>query len=541
MVEAKAKRNRFKDKKVLVVGLARSGTGAANLLASLGAKVSITDTKTRSALEANIRMLEPSVNVITGGNPEDVFLESDLIVLSPGVPPDIPPLVLARAKGIPIIGELELAFQVAARDELRLHHHLIKGLAGQRYTVKDKGRPQPGISAERVKARELAKFRPPLFIGVTGTNGKSTTTTLIDLMLRKSGFRTLLGGNIGNSLTEGLNRLAHEGEVMNVDYVVAEVSSFQLEAIKDFRPKVATILNITSDHLDRYKNMMDYIEAKAGIFRNQTTGDFLIFNADDPLIMELYRTKFSAGDVKRPEVFFFSRKKDVRGIYLKGDMLYYNFPSMPADAGSRGKGSPAISRQSSLMNINEIKIEGVHNLENAMAASAVSFVSGCSWQDVMDVLRDFKGLEHRLEHVGEINGIRFINDSKGTNTGAVRKSLESFDNVLLIMGGMDKRGDFSDLLDLVEKKVKALIVFGEAKGKIAGVLGKAAETLIVDDIREAVKTAVSRAVKGDIVLLSPGCASFDMFADFEERGRRFKEAVREIAKRDRPLFKGYGG
>ncbi len=513
MIQTEEMKNTFKHKNVLVVGLAKSGTGVANLLSSFGAKVSITDTKPRRYLETNIKKLLPSINVITDGNPEGIFETADLIVVSPGVPLNIPSLVHAKTRGIPVIGELELAYQVI----------------------------KSGV-------KELPT---PHFIGVTGTNGKSTTTTLIDLMLRKSGFRTMLGGNIGNALTEEIIKIvrgqspqatrrggesgvgSQESKMEDfklstinsrftmTDYIVAEISSFQLESIKEFRPGIAAILNITPDHLDRYNTMEEYINAKAMIFENQRYGDCLILNADDPVVKKVESEKLKVKREK-PGVFYFSCNKEVEGVYSKDGRIYCNFPdSLPVTA----RLSLPKSRPSPLMDVDEIKIKGVHNLENAMAASAVAFISGCSWRGIRDVLKDFPGLEHRLEFAGEVNGVRFINDSKGTNAGAVIKSIESFKNIILIMGGMDKKSDFSVLQDLIRKKVKALILFGEAKEKIAGAIGGLTEILIVNDIKEAVKFSMSRALSGDVVLLSPGCASFDMFTDFEDRGRKFKEAV----------------
>lgn len=480
-MNAMEKKSSFKNMNVLVAGLARSGTGAANLLSSLGANVTITDKKSGSSLKANIERLDPSIKVITGEKHESIFTESDLIVVSPGIPLSIPPIVKAREEGIPVIGELELAYRVV--KDLPITHNPL-----------------------------------PVFIGITGTNGKSTTTTLVNLMLSKSGFRTLLGGNIGNALTEELTKLSFEVEGLNLDHIVAEISSFQLESIEEFRPNAAAILNITPDHLDRYRNIEDYIDAKLRIFENQQEGDFLILNADDSVLMEVANKKLEIKSVN-PKTIFFSRKREVEGIYFKDGMIYANSACFPFPTSHL----PILSQD-------ELRIKGLHNLENAMAASAVALASGCSYEAVADVLKDFSGLEHRMELVEEFNGVRFINDSKGTNVGAVVKSLESFDNVVLIMGGLDKGGDFIALRGLISGKVRALILLGEAKEKIADALGDITETLFVNDIREAVNISLSKASPGDVVLLSPGCASFDMFADFEDRGRKFKEAVRAVVK-----------
>lgn len=507
MLQAEEKKNMvntFRDKNILVIGLARSGIGAANLLSVLGARVSITDKKPRSMLETNIMRLLPSINVITDENRRDTFNSPDMIVISPGVPLDIPDLVHAREKGIPVIGELELAYQTVAGRELR-----------------DKTEPRNGKRGSR-----NSHPATPHFIGVTGTNGKSTTATLTDLMLKASGYKTLLGGNIGNAITAGilnalnLQRTGKDARLLDhtsIDYIVAEISSFQLETINEFRPATAAILNITPDHLDRYEGMEGYISAKARIFENQTAGDYLILNADDPVIMKLYDSRLKAIHVKLPEVFFFSGRKHVRGIYLKEGEVYYDMPR-----------SPLTPHHASLISSDKIKIKGIHNLENAMAASLIALISGCRPRHIRNVLRNFHGLEHRLEFVGEIEGVRFINDSKGTNVGAVAKSLEGFEHVLLIMGGRDKDGDFSILRDLIKRKVKLLILLGEAREKIGEKLEGTTDIYKVNDLREAVNLSMTKASAGDVVLLSPGCASFDMFVDFEDRGRKFKEAVREI-------------
>lgn len=499
IVVEEEKQNKFKDKKVLVIGLARSGTGAANLLSGLGARVAVTDNKSRSALEAQIAKLSPSVEIITDGPPLDVFDDAELIVISPGVPLNIAPLVYAKEKGVPIIGELELAYQAVRSDE----------------------------SGVMNTETELA------FIGVTGTNGKSTTTTLIDLMLKESGLSSLSGGNIGNALTEEILNMqqTYRGERLfvpaNIEYIVAEISSFQLETVSEFKPKIAVILNITPDHLDRYDSLDEYIAAKARIFENQSSDDYLVLNADDQRTMELYDSKFKIQNSRLPKVRFFSLEKEVEGIYLRDGLIHCNLHT----SGLRKGVLPYAPAKLELIKADDIRIQGVHNLENAMAASLVALIAGSSYDAVRAVLKNFPGLEHRLEHVDEINGVTFINDSKGTNVGAVVKSLESFDNATLIMGGTDKGGDFTTLREIVKRKVKHLILLGEAKEKIARELGELTETFKVSDLEEAVKVSMSKASPGDVVLLSPGCASFDMFDNFEQRGNTFKELVHKIGKR----------
>lgn len=466
----------IRGKNVTVVGLARSGIGSANLLGEFGAKVTVTDRKTEVELRELLPKLNPSVRVVLGSHPEDIFLNAEMIIVSPGVSLDIQPLLHAKSKKIPILGELELAYEIIG-NQMR-------------------------------------------FLAVTGTNGKSTTTALLDFMMKKGGFRTMLGGNIGNALTEEIHKLlsmkSEEKKVIN--YAVAEISSFQLESIKEFKPKVAAIVNITPDHLDRYHSLEEYSDAKARLFENQDVDDFLVLNRDDAETMRVYKDKFKVQSSKSPKTFFFSRKESVNGIYSQNGVVHCSF------------NDPELNTSDfELIRVEDIKIKGVHNLENAMAASAMALLAGCSVDAVIDSLREFPGLEHRLEFVRELDGVSYFNDSKGTNVGAVTKSLESFSKpVVLIAGGRDKAGDFSQLRELVRERVKALILIGEAREKIRKALGDITETLMAKELREAVEISRRKAVQGDVILLSPACASFDMFEDFEDRGRQFKKIVREL-------------
>lgn len=445
--------------KSVVFGLARSGVGAANLLSKIGFDVTVTDMKTEAELKKYIERLSPGIKLSLGGHPEGLLEGAVLIVVSPGVPLGIEPLRKAKARGIRIIGELELAYLM---------------------------------------------LRPMPFYAITGTNGKSTTTALLDLMMRNAGRRSLLGGNIGNALTEEI--LKHDFAVP--DCVVAEVSSFQLEGIVEFRPKGAAILNVTPDHLDRYPSFEEYRRAKARIFLNQSAEDFLVLNADDPAC---------GFDMRGARVFYFSRQREVGGVYLK-DGVVYNGIYNGAGVGGAGR----------LIKAEEIRIMGVHNIENAMAASALALLSGCPADAVAAALREFPGLEHRLEFVRELNGVKYINDSKGTNVGAVVKSLESFSGgVILIAGGRDKKGDFS-LLRPFMRNVKAVVAIGEAREKLKKALEGLSEFHFAESLRDSVHTAKGLARPGDVVLLSPACASFDMFRDFEDRGKQFKALVNEL-------------
>lgn len=495
-----------KGKRILIFGLARSGAGAANLLVHLGAEVTVTDKKSKEELMEFVKRLLPLVRLSLGGHPDEIFRDADLIVVSPGVPLDIRPLKKAKEAGVKIIGELELAYQVIKQN--------------REYRTQNTG-----------------------FLAVTGTNGKSTTTTLLDLMLKKGGFRTILGGNIGNALTEEILKaissqqtsassaeqsavsrgLTANRYTLNADFFVAEVSSFQLESIDTFRPGGAAILNITPDHLDRYHSMDEYRDAKARVFLNQKDDDFLVLNADDVETIKVESEKLKVKS-ERPKIFYFSRKKEVEGVYFKEGKIYCNIPSMTGTVPSR---TPC---PFPIMKAGEIKIKGVHNLENAMAASAMALLAKCPIEAIVSTLKEFRGLEHRLEFVREFEGVNYINDSKGTNVGAVIKSLESFSEpIILIAGGRDKAGDFSLLRPLIKNRVKTLILIGESREKIKGVLGDMTETKFAGDMKEAVMMSRRCASSGDVVLLSPACASFDMFKDFEDRGKQFKKIVRSLA------------
>ena len=489
----------IKSKNVTVIGLARSGVGAANLLTELGARVTVTDTKTAAELAEFVPKLDPSVKLVLGSHPEEIFTGADMLIVSPGVPLDIRPISLARSKGVAVVGELELAYELATS-----------------------GLRDPEVSP-------FVKAGSGGFLAVTGTNGKSTTTALLDFMVKKAGFTTMLGGNIGNAVTEEIRKVlrVNTGKAKETvsrasgpapyDFIVVEVSSFQLESMKHFRPKIAAIVNITPDHLDRYHSLEEYATAKARIFENQGEGDFLVLNRDDPETARAERERLQ-GNPGKPKIFHFSRREEVEGLFWKAGAVYCNIPGL----------SP-VSRPFPVIRDEEIKIKGVHNLENAMAASAMALLAGCPIDVVIDSLKEFPGLEHRLEFVRELEGVTYFNDSKGTNVDAVIKSLESFSSpVILIAGGRDKAGDFSRLRDLVRERVKALVLIGEAGEKIRKALGDAAAIEMAGDLRDAVHISRRRAQGGDTVLLSPACASFDMFANFEDRGRQFKQIVREM-------------
>jgi UDP-N-acetylmuramoylalanine--D-glutamate ligase len=430
--------------------MARSGVAAARSLHALGAIVTVTDKKPIDQLTEQITAVGSGITVVAGGHPDRLFIDADLVVLSPGVP-GIAPVLRARQQGVKVVSELELAW--------------------------------------------LLSDAP--YIGITGTNGKSTVTTLVGLMLAKAKKNVLVAGNIGNALTEDVSQL------IGKDWIVAELSSFQLEDIETFRPRIATILNVTQDHLDRYHTIEEYGEAKARIFMNQRKDDYLVLNFDDSIVKSY--TRRTAATV----IPFSRRLRFNPGACLHEGYLMFNGRRIIAAA--------------------ELKISGLHNLENALAATALSMLAGADIRSVASVLREFPGLEHRLEFVREKDGVSYINDSKGTNVGAVLKSVEGFTRpVILLAGGLDKGSDFSPLYDLFKHRVKLLILIGKAADKMARVLGTSTEMVFAPSLKEAVRIASTRAGHGDVVLLSPACASFDMFKDFEDRGRQFKEAVKNL-------------
>lgn len=469
-------------KKILVVGLQRSGIGASLILNRLGARVIATDTRSEEDLKTLFNSTDlmvraeelfgsRDITIKAGGHDEKDFLGSDLIIISPGVKTDMPLLKEARSKGIEVIGELELAYRL-------------------------------------IRAGLTPVNRDIPFYAVTGTNGKSTVTTLLGESLRDIGMRVFICGNIGKAITLEILRLM-EAKAESPQAFVVEVSSFQLETIKDFRPSGATILNITPDHLDRYTSMDEYIDAKASMGINMKDNDFIVLNHDDANVMSI-RKRFKAF------TYYFSRRSAVQGVYCKDGIIFINIQS----------------GHFTVLEVDKLKIKGVHNIENSMAALLMAYLiagrsdpMGGVLESIRKTLMEFKGLEHRMEFVAEIDGVSFINDSKGTNVGALMKSLEGIERVILIAGGRDKKGDFSVLRPLVSERVKALVLIGEAREKIQRALGDLVMTVNASDMREAIYKAREIARPGDTVLLSPGCASFDMFRDFEERGRVFKDIV----------------
>ena len=447
----------LKNKKILVVGLARTGVAVTRFLAERGALVTVTDMKDHAAVAPYLAQLAGlPVEYQLGGHDKHSFLMADLIVVSPGVPMDIKPLQLARAQKRRVISEIELA---------------------------------------------AAAIAAPV-AAITGTNGKTTTTTLAGEIFKSSGFRTFVGGNIGTPLID----LVTSGE--QVERVVVELSSFQLEGVENFRPRVAVLLNITEDHLDRYATFQEYIDAKARIFGNQTGEDFAVLNMDDPLVAGY------AGKLQARVVPMSRQSEQTEGIFCRDGVITFRW-------NGREERFPT----------DMFKLKGVHNLDNVMAALATTLLMGCDAQKSLAAVENFPGLSHRMELVATVDGVPWYNDSKGTNVGSVVKSLESFGGcVTLIAGGKDKGGDYGPLTDLVRERVAHLILIGEAKEKIRSVLGHLTDTCDAASLEEAVDLAHRLTGPGGVVLFSPACSSFDMFKNYEERGERFSALVRALDK-----------
>lgn len=449
----------FCGQKILVVGAGKSGLAVSRYLAGKGAKVVLADQKEASAFEQPVASLvPPEVELVLGKYPAVEPGRFDLVVLSPGVPLSAPPAVQARSLGIPVTGELELAFQQA---------------------------------------------RAPV-VAITGTNGKTTTTALTGQIFQEAGLKTLVAGNIGRPFIAEVEDYGPE------DVIVLEVSSFQLETADSFRPRVAAILNITPDHLDRHKTMEAYVAAKARVFSRQTREDVTVLNYDDRLTREL------ASQCPGRVVFFSRQQELAEGVCVKDGCITV-----------KEKG-----RAHSILPVGELRIPGLHNLENALAAVACAWSWGIEGEKIAAALRRFPGVPHRLELVAEINGVAYVNDSKGTNPEASIKALEAYQRpIILLAGGRNKGSDFTAFAHTVKKKARALVVLGECAAEIEAAARKAGvrEIYRASNFREAVLTAHRLAKPGDVVLLSPACASWDMFKNYEERGEQFKQIVRELA------------
>ncbi|MFH1874276.1 MAG: UDP-N-acetylmuramoyl-L-alanine--D-glutamate ligase [Pseudomonadota bacterium] len=460
----------LKNKKVLIIGLARSGLAAARFAAERGAKVIVSDSKPEKQLKEQVQFLKDlNLEFSLGKNDQSLMTKADLIVASPGVPLNLAGLDQARAKGIPIVSEMELA---------------------------------------------LNEINKPI-IAITGTNGKTTTTSLIGHVLHQSGLKVCVAGNIGQALS-GMVKEANAA-----DWVVLEVSSFQLETTPSLAPQIAILLNVTADHLDRHGNLEKYLQAKLKIFANLKPNGFGVYNAEIACQPSVACHSRESGD---PTLDLCLRRDDKHRNYIafnaKNDFQQGNLITRIKEYGEKS------------WSLAEVNLFGAHNYENLLAAIIASQLVGLEDQTIAQGLKTFKGLPHRLELVGEQNGVRYFNDSKGTNVGATIAALENFQNVILIAGGQGKGGDFLDLAAVISQRVKKMILIGETKQQIAEQLGKLTDTVFADNLEQAVKLAHHSAGNSDVVLLSPACASFDMFKDYVERGDVFKKEVSKYLTKD---------
>ncbi|SES64623.1 UDP-N-acetylmuramoylalanine--D-glutamate ligase [Natronincola peptidivorans] len=452
----------LENKNVLVIGLAVTGVPLVKTLIKLGAKVIVNDLKSKEALQQSLEELEGiDFQAILGKHPENpAFLKNlDLAVVSPGVPLDIPFIKELRKNKIEIIGEIELAYRLN---------------------------------------------RAPI-VAITGTNGKTTTTALVGDIFSNAGEKTFVVGNIG------VAAISKALETQEEDVVVMEISSFQLESIVEFSPKVAAILNLTPDHLNRHKTMENYRDAKFSIFKNQTKDDFAIINYDDLICRN------NSGAIKSKKIFFSRKEQLEKGVFVENDVI-----TIHTDA-----------EKQKVIHVDDIKIPGQHNLENALAATAMAHVMGINIDIIKETLGTFNGVEHRIEYVASVNGIHFINDSKATNTDAAIKAIEAVSApIILLAGGLDKASEFKDFIKAFDGKVKQLVVYGETSQSIyntAKTLGFH-DVTIAEALEEAVEYAYNIAREGDTILLSPACASWDMYKNFEERGNHFKKIVANIRR-----------
>lgn len=445
----------LRGKRVLVVGLARTGVATALFCAQRGATVTATDTRTENEIGQALGSLrQAGVSLVLGRHDEKLFVEQDLIVPSPGVPADTPMLLAARAAGVTIWSEIELA----------------------------------------------DRFLNGRLIGITGSNGKTTTTSLIEHVLRNAGMSTVLAGNIGTPL------IARVEETSDETVTVAELSSFQLELIETFRPNISVFLNLTPDHLDRHHTVEAYTTAKVRIFENQLEQDAAILNADDSATTPLAPS--------RPQVFWFSRKQRVaQGAFLRDAEIVF-----------RQSGE-----EETVLKVDDIPLSGAHNVENVLAAVAACHLAGATASAIAKGVRSFAGVEHRLEFVAEISGVRYYNDSKATNVDATLKALDSFPGrILIILGGKDKGSDYTLLRQPLRDKAILALLIGAAADKIEKQIAGSVAIERANTMERAVEVASHAAQHGDVVLLAPACASFDQFQNYEHRGRVFKDLVHQL-------------
>jgi UDP-N-acetylmuramoylalanine--D-glutamate ligase len=448
----------LKNKRVLVVGLGKSGLSAAMFLRAKGARVTVSDTRSAVALAHEIpALLEAGIMVESGGHGLLTFRRQDLIVVSPGVPMDTPEVQQTKSFGMPVIGEVELA----------------------------------------------SRFLQGQIVAITGSNGKTTTTSLVGKIFSDGGLLTLVGGNIGLPVIDLVEKST--AETTNV----LEVSSFQLETIEDFHPHIAVVLNITPDHLDRHGSFENYAAAKARITERQGPEDFLVLNAEDKAT-QMVAAKTQA------QIFWFSGRRPVKqGAFVHGESIVF-----VAREGTKAE---------PVMPVSEIHLKGSHNVENVLAAVCVARLALIPAQSIRASVAAFRAVEHRLELVRKVNGVEFYNDSKATNVDAAMKAVASFGGgIHLILGGKDKDSDYGTMSDLLKERVKAVYTIGTAAEKIERQLHGVVKMVQAGTMQMAVQEAAKAAVAGDVVLLSPACSSFDQFENYEHRGRVFRQIVNEL-------------
>ncbi|TCP70427.1 UDP-N-acetylmuramoyl-L-alanine--D-glutamate ligase [Baia soyae] len=451
----------FQDKQVVVLGLARSGFAVAKLLVEQGAKVIVNDARERIECANEADPLEQmGISVICGGHPDDLICRQvDLVVKNPGIPYHIKPIEQALKLGIPVVTEVEIASQ----------------------------------------------FSKAPIIGITGSNGKTTTTTLVGKMLQNSEVSVTVAGNIGQALSEVTPGLSES------DWLVAELSSFQLKGTVTFQPKIAALLNVTPAHMDYHQTMEDYVTSKWNLFQNQTPDDVAILNADSAICRELVED----GNLNSRIIWFSKDEVAGQGVFIKDGWIISNLDG----------------KETAILPVEEVALPGPFNLENVLAATAISIVAGAHIERIAETIRMFGGVEHRLEYVETIEGVRYYNDSKATNAQATLTALTSFEEpIVWIAGGLDRGVDFQELIPVLSEHVQAVIAYGESSPILALRAREAGiESIIqVEDIEEAVYSAHEISRSGDVVVLSPACASWDLYTSFEQRGSIFKQAVHRL-------------
>lgn len=449
------------DKKVVVVGTGVSGMGAVKLLSETSADITLYDGNDKADRDEILKKIpdDCDLRLIIGEMPDEVVKETDLLVISPGVPIDSDIVKLFEKENVPVWGEIELAYN----------------------------------------------FEKGTVFAITGTNGKTTTTTLVGEIMKKYNNQTFVVGNIGNSYTSEVLKTTKDS------YTVAEISSFQLETIREFAPKGSAILNITPDHLNRHYTMENYAAVKESITKNQwkvSEDDYCVLNYDDKVLREFGKT------IKNP-IYFSRKEKPSKGAYLDGRIIRY----------FDGKDDYEV------MSVDDMHLFGNHNYENVMAAIAMTIEAGVPLNIIINVIKDFMGVEHRIEYVRDKNGVRYYNDSKGTNPDSSIKALEAMSRpTILIAGGYDKHSEFDEFIEAFDNKVKLMVLLGQTADKIEETAVRHGFTNIIktDSLEKAVKICAENAVSGDVVLLSPACASWGMFKNYEERGKLFKEYVNSL-------------